>query len=481
MKRTFYKTLLRICDFLVVVFSFLFVLLWKNGEVSIYKQLYLQDPIWGITVGAYLLSVILVFQNYHLYKIDVVLSKSRQFVQIVISFFYLIIGFSVISFFFQFSATIDSPIFVVRFACVGVTVVSVYRILLFRPIYILLNRHNILKTRLVVVGVNTQSKNFIIQCSLDNIYGIDIIGFIDDVYKKGTIVFKDLKNLGSIREVQKIVDENRVEEILITVNNVSLDRLLKIIDICKKTKALVRVNSPLFDIVYSKKLSERYFNIPLARFSNDTNSTGQEIVKRIFDIAWASIGMLLFLIPFAVIAVLIKATSQGPILFKQIRIGKNGRPFTFYKFRSMSIGSEHDVEREKMMHAFIREGKNPIDKNGSVKVVNEENVTSVGMFLRKTSIDEFPQLFNVLKGDMSLVGPRPCLPYEYQAYDEWHKRRLNVMPGCTGLWQVEARSTSSFEEMVLLDLYYIENKSFWLDLQLIIKTIPVMLFQKGGK
>jgi lipopolysaccharide/colanic/teichoic acid biosynthesis glycosyltransferase len=130
------------------------------------------------------------------------------------------------------------------------------------------------------------------------------------------------------------------------------------------------------------------------------------------------------------------------------------------------------------MAALIRNKK---PSEGSTKIVNESRVTSVGRFLRKTSLDELPQLFNVLKGDMSLVGPRPCLPYEWDHYEEWHKRRLSVIPGCTGVWQVSGRSAVGFDDMVILDLYYIQNTSLFLDLQLIFKTIPVMVFGRGGK
>ncbi len=119
-------------------------------------------------------------------------------------------------------------------------------------------------------------------------------------------------------------------------------------------------------------------------------------------------------------------------------------------------------------------------EKGTTKIVNKANVTSVGKWLRRTSLDELPQFFNVLKGDMSLVGPRPCLPYEWENYEEWHKKRLSVAPGCTGVWQVSGRSEVGFRDMVILDLYYIQNASLHMDLKLILKTIPVMLFGKGG-
>jgi undecaprenyl-phosphate galactose phosphotransferase len=144
----------------------------------------------------------------------------------------------------------------------------------------------------------------------------------------------------------------------------------------------------------------------------------------------------------------------------------------------MYLSKNDDVDRKEKMISFMKSSN--LNSSGT-KIISDARITTIGRLLRKTSLDEIPQLFNVLKGDMSVVGPRPCLPYEYENYDLWQKRRLNVMPGCTGVWQVTGRSSVSFKDSVILDLYYINTMSPWLDLQLTIKTIPVMLFSRGGK
>jgi lipopolysaccharide/colanic/teichoic acid biosynthesis glycosyltransferase len=201
-------------------------------------------------------------------------------------------------------------------------------------------------------------------------------------------------------------------------------------------------------------------------------------LKSIFDKVASFIGLIL-LSPFmTIISILIKISSPGPVFYKHERIGKDGKPFMFYKFRTMNIiENDDDTERKKMMINFMK----GMESNGpNKKVINPKRVTRIGKFLRKTSLDELPQLLNVLKGDMSLVGPRPCLPYEYENLENWQKRRFTILPGCTGMWQVTGRSEVTFQESVVLDLYYINNLSPWLDLQLLIKTIPVMLFGKGG-
>jgi len=212
---------------------------------------------------------------------------------------------------------------------------------------------------------------------------------------------------------------------------------------------------------------------------NGAPAFGKPLLKWIVDPVAALISIFILSPLLLLTAVAIKIDSRGPVLFKQKRVGKDGNEFTFYKFRSMFIGSDRDEHRKEELREFIRDAGTP--GNGSTKIVDESKITRVGRFIRKTSIDELPQLLNVLKGEMSLVGPRPCLPYEWENYAVWHKRRLSVTPGCTGVWQVLGRSEVGFRDMVILDLFYAYNVSFHLDVWLILKTIPVMLFGTGGK
>jgi lipopolysaccharide/colanic/teichoic acid biosynthesis glycosyltransferase len=146
----------------------------------------------------------------------------------------------------------------------------------------------------------------------------------------------------------------------------------------------------------------------------------------------------------------------------------------------MTVGSEHDEARKKQVAEFIK-SREKVQAEGSTKIVNEARVTRVGKWIRKLSLDEFPQLINVLRGEMSIVGPRPCLPYEWDHYEQWHKRRMSVLPGLPGIWQVTGRSVVGFEDMVILDLHYIQNASMILDLRVMLKTIPVILFGMGAK
>jgi len=197
-------------------------------------------------------------------------------------------------------------------------------------------------------------------------------------------------------------------------------------------------------------------------------------IKRAMDVA-VSLLMLLAGLPFFVaIALAIKATSEGPVFFRQKRVGQYGRTFTFLKFRSMYVNNDHSLHREYVSQ-LIAGNAERVAVNGSndgvYKLANDKRITPLGRFLRKTSLDELPQIFNVLRGDMSVVGPRPPIPYELAAYQTWHRRRLlQVKPGITGLWQVTGRSRVTFDEMVRLDLQYATTWSPWLDLQILLLT-----------
>lgn len=204
------------------------------------------------------------------------------------------------------------------------------------------------------------------------------------------------------------------------------------------------------------------------------------LIKTIFDAFISAVALILLSPFFLAIAIAIKATSKGPVFFRQERVGLNGKPFNLLKFRSMKMNCDC-TSHKNYITKFIREQKDAAVEPGIFKMTNDNRVTSVGRFLRKTSLDELPQLINVLLGDMSLVGPRPPIPYECEIYDVWHRRRLlTCKPGITGLWQVTGRSSTTFDEMVRLDLRYITKWNLWLDFKIILKTPKAVLKGKGA-
>jgi lipopolysaccharide/colanic/teichoic acid biosynthesis glycosyltransferase len=206
--------------------------------------------------------------------------------------------------------------------------------------------------------------------------------------------------------------------------------------------------------------------------------------KRILDLIAASVGLVLAAPLAAIVALFIKISSPGPVLFKQIRIGRGGDKFTFYKFRSMRVDCD-DASHRKYMKLFIEgneEGLENFHQRGKkiYKMTCDDRVTMVGRFLRRTSLDELPQLLNVLKGDMSMVGPRPHIPYEVDLYQDWHRRRLQGLAGITGWWQIHGRSRVTFDESVKMDIWYLEHQSVILDIRIMLRTITKAIVGRGA-
>lgn len=207
------------------------------------------------------------------------------------------------------------------------------------------------------------------------------------------------------------------------------------------------------------------------KFENKQNLRVYEICKRTIDIIGAGLGLILLSPIIAIVACAVKVTSRGPIFFSQKRVGKNGELFEMYKFRSMVVNAEELKEKLEEQN----EMSGPM-----FKIKDDPRVTKVGKFIRKTSIDELPQLWNVLKGDMSLVGPRPSLPKEVEQFDNWMFKRLSVRPGLTCYWQVSGRSNIDFEDWMKLDCRYVDERNLWIDIKLIFKTVFVLFGDKNA-
>jgi exopolysaccharide biosynthesis polyprenyl glycosylphosphotransferase len=211
--------------------------------------------------------------------------------------------------------------------------------------------------------------------------------------------------------------------------------------------------------------------MPLLSFTTTPNNPNLLALKRVLDLVLGSVILVMAAPLFVIVPILIKLTSRGPVFFEQVRCGLNGRQFVFRKFRSMVDGA--DELKKDIEH--LNEVKDPVFKMSS-----DPRVTTIGHFLRRSSIDELPQLYNVIRGDMSLVGPRPPLPDEVERYHPWQRRRLSMKPGLTCLWQVSGRSELGFDDWVALDLYYIDHWSPWLDLQILLRTIPAVFSARGA-
>jgi lipopolysaccharide/colanic/teichoic acid biosynthesis glycosyltransferase len=241
----------------------------------------------------------------------------------------------------------------------------------------------------------------------------------------------------------------------------------------------------LFDAILAGKEAPAEFHSLVLPEHQATHVVGSGYrLKRALDVAGAAIGIFALSPVMLITAIAIATTSPGPVIFRQKRLGRHGRPFVFYKFRSMRHNNDDRIHRE-FVTSLIQGQHERIDQGGAekplYKLKSDPRVTRVGRFIRRTSIDELPQLFNVLKGDMSLVGPRPPLPYEVETYQSWHLRRiLEVRPGLTGLWQVEGRSKTTFDEMVRMDLRYTRISSLAVDIRILVRTVRAVLKDDGA-
>ncbi|HEX2868547.1 MAG TPA: exopolysaccharide biosynthesis polyprenyl glycosylphosphotransferase [Ignavibacteriales bacterium] len=287
------------------------------------------------------------------------------------------------------------------------------------------------------------------------------------------------KILGTIDQLEEIIKAYEIKEVVIAEDEEDLDFIFGTAERAKKLGAKVRVLSKHLAIIEKKVKLKKYFDKRCVELSGQPEDRLTVALKRAGDLVIASIALIILLPFMLIISLLIKLTSPGKIIFKQLRVGRNGKQFRMYKFRTMHSLESEDERRKEMMLEFMKH--DTCASGGDTKIIDESRVTAIGKLLRKTSLDEFPQLINVIKGDMSLVGPRPCVPYEYENYEPWQKKRVCVLPGCTGIWQVSGRSSVSFKDSVILDLYYVHNISLLMDLAILIKTIPVLLFSRGGK
>lgn len=281
-------------------------------------------------------------------------------------------------------------------------------------------------------------------------------------------------NETSIEQLLHVLHEHGVNGVIINAKHTFFGQVEKAILACELEGVETWLVADFFKTQISRTSFDDFYGQPVLVFHSGPESSWQSLAKQICDLVGAFALFLFFLIPMVIAAVLIKLTSPGPIFFKQKRSGLNGRPFTMYKFRSM----ETNAEQRQHEIAAMNEMSGPV-----FKVTNDPRITPIGRWLRKFSIDECPQLFNVLRGEMSLVGPRPLPVEEVKRFDDLaHRRRLSVKPGLTCLWQVSGRNdVSNFKDWVRLDLEYIDNWSLWLDVKILCRTIPVVLLAKGAK
>ena len=299
--------------------------------------------------------------------------------------------------------------------------------------------------------------------------GIKVVGYLDD-FKQATSETGEPRIIGKVSEFKRIVRQEFIERIYI-VSHLEEQKFLDLLEEAKEMSVAVRVIPHGFELTSGCVINSNIGLIPILEYSNYELSRVKQVGKRIFDFVIVFVSNIVLIPVFVLIAVLIKLDSRGPVFYVSRRYGRNGRIFRMLKFRSMA------VDADKALHEI--KPKNEVD--GPIfKMKKDPRITKIGRILRKYSLDELPQLLNVLKGDMSLVGPRPLPIEQIEKEDLRQLRRLEVRPGITGLWQIRGRSDLSFSRLVRWDIWYINNWSLWLDLNILIQTVPVVIRAKGA-
>jgi exopolysaccharide biosynthesis polyprenyl glycosylphosphotransferase len=324
---------------------------------------------------------------------------------------------------------------------------------------------------ILIVGAGPKAREMGDLIARYSDWGLKILGFVETNPKLSSAERGDV--LGGLADIPQIVESNVVDEMIFVGGAPGdLEYLNEVLAVCKEQGIQARLAADFFPAKISKVSMEFLENVPVITFSARPDHAASLLLKRVMDIAIAFVLLILLLPLMVLVAILIKLTSKGPVIYRQIRCGLYGRKFVLYKFRSMHDGAQ-DVLWE-IRH--LNEMDGPV-----FKMRNDPRVTQLGRFLRKSSIDEWPQFWNVLKGDMSLVGPRAPLPEEVREYTRWQRRRLSVKPGITCLWQVSGRNEIDFHEWMKLDLHYIDNWSLLLDLKILLRTFPVVFLGKGAR
>lgn len=327
----------------------------------------------------------------------------------------------------------------------------------------------------LIVGANDEAEDIVRAMRRNKGSGLVPVACLATSLEQAThlshCLDEDVPCVGYAGDIRSILTGHFIDTVVIVSTAFPPDALPRIINDLRDHDVDIQMSSGLLDVTASRVMVRESSGIPFITIKAVSFSHGKRMTKRVFDLIVGGTIVLLGLPIWLALALAIKLESRGPVFYRQQRVGRGGTYFDMFKFRSMCDGA--DARLDEL--TGCNEATGPL-----FKMKNDPRLTRVGKWMRKFSVDEFPQLLNVLRGEMSLVGPRPPLPFETEQYDQNHWRRMEVLPGMTGLWQVSGRSSLTFDEMVRLDLFYIENWSVGFDLSLLLRTIPAVVFARGA-
>ncbi len=462
----------RVAGDVVLINAAFLLAYWARYDLQLFRAV---DPAFNVSYWVYLpfvalftLLLILVYRQQGVYR-------PRRYISWFDEFYAILSGTAtgtiiMIVFIFLYRPSFYSRII---FIYAGILIVALLGLSRLIKVMMLrrLRRKGIGTLRVLIVGAGEVARGVMRAVVANSEYGLDIIGFLDDNPVKGETDIGRFKALGSIDNLVDVIKEKKIDEVIVTLPWQYHRRIMNIMAQCERQNTRVRIVPDVFQMTLARMQVEEIAGVPMIGVKETSISGLNQLVKRSIDVVLA--GLILFLAAplMGFLALMIKLESPGPVLFRQERVGKNGHRFTCFKFRSMIENAEQQLDRLKSLN----EADGPL-----FKIKADPRMTLVGKWLRRFSLDELPQLYNVLRGEMSLIGPRPPLPSEVEQYQEWHKRRLEVSPGLTGLWQISGRSGLTFDEMALLDIYYVENWSLGLDTKIMLQTVPKVLLGDGA-
>lgn len=456
-----------IIDILIVIFSFLFSYYLRNDFLPKFFPSNFQSGLYPLKEYTLLLALTTLIFAFFLRYFKVYKSHRTYpliyeiWITLKVSFFSFL---SLFAFLYLLKWHFVSRPFILLFVLSFFIFLSIEKIII-RLIIRFLRKKGYNFRNLLIVGNGRRAIEIANIFKKNPHWGINIIGFLSDGHKS------EVNILGEVKEMEKVLENYVVDDVIFAVSKSKLDELEEVIMLCQELGINTRIALNIFPKFNSKIHIEEISDIPLLTFTRIPTDYFGLFLKRLIDITLGFLLFILFLPLMIIISIAIKIDSKGPILFKQIRFGLNGRKFLIYKFRTMFEGAENF--RKDVSHLNVMDG--PV-----FKAPQDPRLTKVGKFLRKFSLDELPQLYNVLKGEMSLVGPRPLIPEEIEKFERWQKRRLSMKPGLTCLWQISGRSKVDFETWMKLDLEYIDNWSLKKDLIILLKTIPAVFSGKGA-
>lgn len=352
----------------------------------------------------------------------------------------------------------------------GVVVVTIEREIA-RRVFLRLRSGGQMTRSVIVAGANPEGRDIAAMLQAEPWLGYEVVGFVDDNAPAREPV-PGVPLLGGVAELPGILHEYPNASVIVAASAVESAVTNRLARDLLDQGVHVELSSTLRDISSQRLTVRPLGRFPIVYVEPVTRGGWRAWAKRTFDVAGAALGLILTAPVLLAVAVAVKLDSKGPVLFRQTRVGRDSEPFPVLKVRTMVV----DAEARLAELRELNEADGPL-----FKMANDPRITRVGRFLRVTSLDELPQLWNVLRGDMSLVGPRPALPHETEEWDALLTQRLRVKPGITGMWQVSGRSDTSFEDYTRLDLYYVDNWSLATDLAILAKTVPVVAFRRGAR